>query len=147
MQSNNNPAQDNYPQVDMQGNIVPSRVYGPIQQQGPQAQQSSDAGPQTNALVAQLLAALGVAQGATQAQGAAAATQQPTPTSPEDARLLTALAGIHVSGRDPAIIKRTTIGGGLYFVKYSFSPATGLPETAHALVYDDGASAHVFGGQ
>lgn len=147
--------------LDMQSTpVTPTRTFGPIPatQQGQQPQQQWQQGQQpqqpgqgqdTNALLQQLLTQLAAqAQGGSQggSQGGPAAPAAPAELSPEDQRLITTLAGIHTSGRDTKIVKRTTIGGGLYFVKYSYSPATGVPASAHALVYDDGTDAHVFGG-
>ena len=60
----------------------------------------------------------------------------------EDARLITALASVHPSGKDA-----TKVGPHLYFVEYSYTPAGGAKQETIALVYDNGQKTHVFGGR
>lgn len=67
--------------------------------------------------------------------------------SEEDQRLVTALSGVHPSGRDVVIVFRDSVGTNLFFVEYSYAPATGASRAVFALVYDNGDRTHVFGGQ
>jgi hypothetical protein len=131
-----------------QGATAPNQYQGataPNQYQGAAVptSQPTTGNMQEDRLIARILAALGQPQ-----QTAANTTgQSAVPLSPEDQRLVNALAGVHSSGRNVTVVSREGVGTNLFFIEYTYSPATGTTQTVQALVYDNGTKTHVFGGR
>lgn len=129
---------------------VPQRAFGPIQTpKAPQGSPTPTPVPASGLTEERIIALIRAAmQGQGGNSGAPAPAVSPIEDqSPEDQRLITAAATIHPSGRDVRVTDRTEIANSLFFVKYSYTPATGTPQKAVALVFDDGENTHVFGGQ
>lgn len=113
-----------------------SRQFGPMVPPQP----ATSPNISEDRIVARILAALGQSPQAAAPQSAAAA-----PLSPEDQRIVNALASVHPSGRDIVVISREVCPS-LWFVQYSYTPAAGRRGDAVALVFDDGQVTHIFGG-
>lgn len=119
-------------------NTMP-RTFGPMT---PQAPQTPQANISEDRIVARILAAL--QQG--QAPQATPAVAAPVSLSPEDQRLVSALASVHPSGKNVIILSRDQLGTNLFFVEYAFTNASGARQNISALVYDNGEKTKVFGG-
>ena len=120
----------------------PPRVYGPVAPTTPTA--TAPVVPPDTTLEDRIVARLAAMLGQSMPINVSPA---PTDLPPEDQRLISALAGVHPAGRDVRILSRDQVATNLFFVEYTFAPATGTLTTVQSLVYDNGERTHVFGGR